>query len=153
MINEDLANYPPQQNYEEIKRDCVFIGSVIKNLYDEKRICIKDTFDSKRYRVSFSNLNLYGITKEIAPEHKKLSVEIKKQKSFDLIGYNLLLNEYNLNCNDCFFNLKPPIYPVDSQYINTYIDNFSYDQFICFNHEVAKFQAFTNCNLFFIINP
>jgi len=151
MLTEELVELPPREVYSEMPKECVFIGAKIKNLYDENRICIQDTYGSNRYRIEKLDQNFLGIVKEIKPEHLNLVNRIKQQKSFDLIGYNLLLNDFKLACNECYFNLQPPIYPVDNHFIRKYISDFDFEKFICFNPEIPKFQAFASLNLLFVV--
>lgn len=151
MLSEELTNYKPKEIYKDLQNDCAFIGVKVKNLYDEERTCIQESFLPERYKIS-NDTHLFGVVKDILPEHKQLSEKIKSQKIFDLIGYNLLLQDYKLTCNECYFNLKPPVYPVDSSYIKKYIPDFNFEEFICFKPEIPKFQTFASLNLFFIIH-
>jgi len=151
MLSDELINYEPREEYKQLDNDCVFIGVKIKNLYDEERTCIQEDFLPSRYK-SINNTNLFGIVKDILPEHKQLIEKIKSQKIFDLIGYNLLLQDYKLTCNECYFNLRPPIYPIDNHFINKYIPEFNFEKFICFKPEIPKFQTFASLNLFFIVH-
>lgn len=149
MLSETLADLPVAEKYEDISSSCVFIGAKIKNRYDEKRICINENYTPKRIKVS-NNTNLFGITLDPIPEHQEMVVKLKAQKIFDLIGYNILLQEYKLSCNDVYYNLLPPLYPIDNIHINKYIKNFNFEDFICFNLDSAKFQSFYSVNVFFI---
>jgi hypothetical protein len=150
MLSEKLIDLPPKEEYEQLPDNCVFIGVKIKNLYDEKRICITDNYAPKRY-ISKNGVMLFGMVKEVLNEHKLLMQNIKQQKIFDLIGYNLLLQDHKLTCNECYFNLNPPLYPVDNVFIKKYINDFDFENFICFNPDIPKFQAFASLNLYFYI--
>jgi len=151
MLSNELVEKQPIQTYSEIPKECIFIGTKIKNLYDEKRLCIQENYAPGRYRLNNIDLNLFGIVKEITDTFGDLVRKIRHQKQFDLIGYNLLLNENNLTCNNCYYNLNPPIYPIDNHHIKKIIPEFDYENFICFNPEIPKFQAFTSLNLFLIV--
>lgn len=150
MLSDNLVDIPPKQEYHDIPEDCIFIGTKIKNLYDEARICIQDGYFPQRYKIDGLDFSLFGITKPVSPEFKSLFRNLKQQKVYDLIGYSMLLQDFNLTCNDCYFNLRPPIYPIDNHHIKKCLPDFDYEQFICFNPEVPKFQAFTSINLFLI---
>lgn len=150
MLSDNLVELPPKEDYSLVDEDCLFIGIKIKNSYDEERICIKDTYSPGRYKVNGADFNLFGIKKNITPEFKKLIDNLKQQKIYDLIGYSIALQEYNLTCNECYFNLRPPLYPVDTHHIKKCLPDFNYEDFICFNPEIPKFQAFSSLNLFFI---
>lgn len=149
MLSETLADQPTIEKYEEIISPCVFIGAKIKNRYDEKRICINDKYAPKRIKIS-DDLKLFGTMLNPISEHQEMVAKLKVQKIFDLIGYNLLLQEYKLSCNDVYYNLLPPLYPVDNVHINKYIKNFNFEDFICFNLDSAKFQSYYSVNVFFI---
>ena len=150
MLSENLYHLPVEKNYAPLPVEKVFVGVKIKNLYDEKRVCIKDAYSPTRYEAA-NNVKLYGVVKDVLQEHKVLLQKIKQQKIFDLIGYNLLLQDYRLTCNDCYFNLNPPLFPIDNHYIKKYIPDFDFENFICFNPEIPKFQAFTSLNIFFTL--
>lgn len=150
MLSDNLAQLPPKKDYKKITKDCLFIGTKIRNLYDEERICIKETFLPERYSVEGLDYKLFGVVKDIPNECKTLLSKIKQNKIYDLIGYSMTLQDFNLTCNESFYNLRPPIYPIDNHHIKKYIDKFNYEDFICFNPEIPKFQAFSSLNLFFI---
>lgn len=149
MLSEDLYHLQPEQSYHDLPTDKLFIGVKIKNLYDEKRICIQDTYKPARYK-STNGIKLYGVIKDILSEHKSLVYKLKRQKIFDLIGYNLILQDYKLSCNECYYNLNPPLYPIDSIVIKKYIPDFNFENFICFNPDIPKFQSFASLNVFFL---
>lgn len=150
MLSDNLVQLPPVEEYSLIQEDCIFIGAKIRNLYDEQRLCIQSNLNPTRHRVQGVAFNLYGIKQSIAPEYQTLVNDLKQQKTYDLIGYSTLLQDHNLTCNDCYFNLKPPLYPIDNHHIRKCLPDFNYEEFICFNPEASKFQAFTSLNLFFI---
>jgi hypothetical protein len=150
MLSEELYNLNPELTYNSLPPEKLFIGVRIKNLYDERRICIQDTQGPSRYECS-NGVKLYGILRDISNDHKSLVYKLKKQKIFDLIGYNLILQDYKLSCNDCYYNLNPPLYPIDNTHIIKYIPEFNFEDFICFNPEIPKFQAFASLNVFFSV--
>jgi hypothetical protein len=150
MLSEKLTEIPPKEEYKEINDDCFFIGAKVKNLYDEQRICIQDNYSPGRYKIKNADYFLFGIKHQIPNEFKLLASRLKQNKIYDLIGYTIALQDFSLTCNDCYFNLRPPLYPVDTHHIKKCLKDFDYENFICFNPEVPKFQAFTSLNLFFI---
>lgn len=151
MISENLAEVPPKDSYEPIMSACLFVGLKIKNLYDEERLCIKDSFSPKRVHVEGCNYRLYGSVLPLKGDFITLSNKIKQQKAYDLIGYNTLLQEHKLSCNECYFNLKPPIYPIDGQHIKKVLPEYNFKDFICFNLKASHFQSYTSTNLFLIL--
>ena len=150
MLSDTLTEVSPQEDYEEITEDCFFIGAKVKNLYDEQRICIQDTYSPGRYKIQGADYFLFGIKQQIPNEFKFLASKLKQYKIYDLIGYSMTLQDFGLTCNDCYFNLRPPVNPVDIHHIKKCLKDFEYENFICFNPEIPKFQAFTSLNLFFI---
>lgn len=152
MISEELYHLQPELTYKDIPlTDGFFVGVKIKNLYDEKRLCLQETYNPDRYKIN-ENIKLYGVFKEILPEHKSLVNNLKKQGIFDLIGYNILLQDYKLSCNECYYNLNPPVYPIDNIHIKKYLPDYEFENFICFNTEIPKFQAFASLSVFFYVN-
>jgi len=149
MLSESLAELPVSEEYEDIKKSCVFVGAKIKNRYDEKRVCINEKYNPKRVKIS-NDIKLFGITLNPISEHQEMVSKLKAQKIFDLIGYNLLLQEYKLSCNEVYYNLLPPLYPIDNIHINKYLKDFNFEDFVCFNMDSAKFQSYYTVNVFFI---
>ena len=72
MLQEDLLEVSPSENYQPISDDCIFVGVKIKNKYDEERLCIKDDYSPERYKIDKLGFKLYGITKEIPNSQKQL---------------------------------------------------------------------------------
>ena len=150
MLSETLVDIDAVEEYENIHSDCIFIGTKIKNRYDEARICINESYNPKRYQLNGLDYKLFGVTLDIPSSQKQLAFQIKHKKISDLLSYNLLLQDYKLSCNNCYFNLYPPLYPLDNHFIKKYIPEFNYEDFICFNPDIPKFQAFSSLNLFLI---
>lgn len=151
MLSENLADLPPKKSYERITSGCLFVGFKIKNLYDEERLCIQESFDPKRIYVEGSSYMLYGTILPLKGDFIPLSNKVKHQRAYDLIGYNMLLQEYKLSCNECYFNLRPPVYPIDNQYIRKILPEYNYKDYICFNLKASKFQSYTSPNLFLLL--
>lgn len=152
MLSEQLIEQQPIEDYIDFPDESLFVGVRIKNLYDEKRLCISADYKPRRFKTLNPDTFLFGTLIETNKDIKSLIHKIKQQKKFDLIGYNLLLQDFKLTCNDCYFNLKPPLYPIDSYQVKRILPDFDYEKFICFNPEIPKFQAFTSLNLFLVVH-
>lgn len=109
-------------SYETPLRPSIFLGFIIKNEYDNKRLKINDEYNPKKFvRIYKQNgeskmLPLYGICLELNDLGKNIANLITEQeKSYDtnLVVYQNLLCEFNLSCNDCYGYFKSGIYPID----------------------------------------
>jgi hypothetical protein len=150
MLSESLTEHMPVLKYEEMPKGHIFFGCRIKNLYDEKRLKINPLFNAKRYSIKEKKLFFYGIILDSSIISKQIMQKINSRKPFDLIGYSSLLESFNLTCENCFFNLQPPIYPFDNIHINKYLTNFKYDNFIQINQKIPAFQQFTSLDMFIV---
>jgi len=125
MIDVSLVDVPVSMDdfsYETPLQPSIFLGFIIKNEYDNKRLKINEDYNPKRFiRIYKENgkskmLPLYGICLELNELGKKVVNLISKQeKSYDinLLVYQNLLNECDLTCNDCYAYFKSGIYPID----------------------------------------
>ena len=150
MLSEELVNLPPQKKYKKITSDNVFIGCKIKNLYDEKRVEINSRYNPDYYEVDNETL-IYGAVYKPTSKHSLLIQNLKNKDTFDVMGYSSLLEKYSLTCDNCFLNLKPPVYPVDMQNVTSYLSEYKYEDFILFKKELPNFQQFISINMFLIL--
>ena len=109
-------------SYETPLRPSIFLGFIIKNEYDNKRLEINDKYGPKKFvRIYKENgeskmLPLYGICLELNELGNNIVDLITAQeKSYDinLVVYQNLISEFNLTCNDCYAYFKSGIYPID----------------------------------------
>ena len=115
-VDGDAFSYPiPLQ-------PSIFLGFIIKNEYDNKRLEINEKYNPKKFFRIYKNNNksnmlpLYGICLELNDLGKNIVELISQQeKSYDinLVVYQNLLSEFNLTCNDCYAYFKSGIYPID----------------------------------------
>ena len=125
MIDISLIETPVSMDgfsYEIPLQPSIFLGFIIKNEYDNKRLKINDDYNPKRFiRIYKQNgeskmLPLYGICIELNELGKNIANLINAQeKSYgiNLVVYQNLLSEFNLTCNDCYAHFKNGIYPID----------------------------------------
>lgn len=149
MLSEELVDLPPKKEYKNFLKDGFFFGFKIKNLYDERRVKINDIYNPGYYKIN--NTNIYGAYISPNSQHITLLKTIKKQKYFDLIGYCNLLEEYNLSCNKNFYDLQPFLYPVDTENIKMYFNDYSYETFIDFQEEIPNFQQFMSTHMLIVL--
>ena len=151
MLDSNLIEYLPKEFYKPIVEDVFFFGYKIKNLYDEKRLCINESFKPERLVVK--NLYYYGIKLSCNNTNiQKLVQEIKQKKPFDYIGYNQLLTKHKLSYDNNVYELKESCYPIDNVHIKNFIPDFDVEKFICINSEIPAFQSFSSLNLCLILN-
>lgn len=103
------------------------LGFQLKNLYDQKRLIIKENYNPKDYIHLVPGETVMpkffrGINIE---PNKKFSYLIKELEALGTFNNNEvnkdfyveLLNEYKLSCNNCFAYLRKGIYPIDSEHL------------------------------------
>lgn len=150
MIKEfSYLEKPPILEYKNVNTPFVFIGCNIKSLYDEERIEIKESFKPKR--LYHCDHYLYG---SIFNPNQKDSMFIKYLNHFQgigLYGYNKILNEFTMTCEENFGFLQDGLYPVDSKYIRNYIPNFSYETFFNEDTQMPLHQRIKSVNMFFLL--
>jgi hypothetical protein len=166
MIDIELVNNPVNtSNFDIIDTNqypILFLGFMIKNEYDNKRIQLNE---------KYSPINLLHISKDkktvVAMKGVKLTPNqniknilnaIKKQESLlmNLITYENLLNQYNLFCKETYSYFSPGMYPVDFENLKSVCDDsFNQDKKI-FQHllgleeKVFDFQKFSSLKLFIL---
>ena len=150
MISDEYFHLEPLEKYENFITSCIFIGTRIKNRYDEKRIEIDPLYQPRRCKIKENSELFYGSA--ITPPEKYCSLlsKIKERKPFDFIGYSNLLNEYSLTCNQEFYKLNNFFYPIDYEHIKKIKPDFNYSSYLCLNDGSANFQSFAQPELFII---
>lgn len=121
-LDIDSFSYLSDQDYP-----FVLLGFQLKNLYDQKRLIIKSSYNPvdvihfvpgesvmpKFFRGIKINLNSsynYFLKKIEA-------LNLQKNNSIDKNYYCELLKEYKLSCNNCYAFLRKGIYPIDSEHL------------------------------------
>lgn len=156
LLDVKYTEEAPGLDYKPIINDCIFIGTDIKNKYDEKRICLKTVNEHSPERFVFKSyynsdpLFLYGFCFDPKQRDRFLITELKKLNTTDSISYNNLLFLYGYTCTDNFLKINKNIFPVDPNNIQRYIPDYKYEDLICFNEEIAEFQGFTSINMYFL---
>lgn len=149
MIKEfGYLDEPPILEYKGIHKDYVFVGCMIKSLYDEGRIEIKNNLNPKR--IYHCDRNLYGILLEPDKKDQTFLNYLKHFKTIDLYSYNKILNEYSMTCDENFGYLEKGLYPIDSKHIEKYIPNFKYDYLFDDNTEIPNYQRIKSVNMLFL---
>jgi hypothetical protein len=138
----------PLMVYEKINQPFIFIGCVLKNLYDEERIKIKDEFNPKR--ILHCNRFLYGTLIDIDLKAQNILNEIQKFKSIDLFTYNKIISLHDLSCNENFIYFEDKMYPLDSKHIFNYLKKFKYSDFFEEIPEKPTYQQIKSINVFIL---
>lgn len=149
MLSIDFVTQEPVELYSPIQENVVFVGYEIKNLYDEKRLCISASMSPQRRQIN--DLKLFGVfctPNEIISE---LFDKIHKSKNTTLDSYKNLIAHYNLTLNQCYLKLHPPLYPVDYIHVNRFIKDFKYEQFLCKDAELPNFQVVSASHVYMIV--
>ena len=125
MIDVSLVESPVDGeafSYKTPLEPSIFLGFIIKNEYDHKRLEINEKYNPKKFfRVYKSNnkgnmLPLYGIClkpNNLGDDIIKAISNQEKSYDINLVVYQNLLSEFNLTCNDCYAYFKSGIYPID----------------------------------------
>lgn len=151
---------------------CLFLGLIIKNEYDNQRLKLNKEFNPQKRLLVFKKLKdfssteekyeimpLYGLFLPLNELGTSLCKTLRDQdniKSINKGSYELILNEFNVTCNDSFLHLNKKIYPVDLKYFKTltnyYADkekeiNILYGHLLCLEKEKFDFQQFGSFKL------
>jgi hypothetical protein len=152
MRNDDFYDFEkePNQKYEIINEFKIFFGCVIKSLYDEKRIKIKEEHDPKRIKID--NRFLYGSIFDLNKKYKKVLESIGFYKNIDLLTYDKILKENNLSCEDNFSYFSEKIYPIDPHNVHDFIKNYKYEFYFEENIQLPMYERIKAINMF-IVKP
>jgi hypothetical protein len=163
MIDIDLINKPANSetfNFLDPKDyPFLFLGFIIKNEYDNRRIKISDTYTPVNFyhpskdRQALTllkgiklipNSNVIGLIKSITNQEKV---------GINLTTYQNLLNQYGFACKETYSLFDKGFYPIDFNNLKTVCDNsFNTDKKI-FQHllnldeKVFDFQKFSSLKL------
>tara|TARA_R110000787_G_scaffold40970_2_gene101367 strand:+ start:1020 stop:1529 length:510 start_codon:yes stop_codon:yes gene_type:complete len=125
MIDVSLVESPVNGegfSYETPLEPSIFLGFIIKNEYDNKRLDINEKYNPKKFfRLYKSNsksnmLPLYGVClkpNELGEKIIRLVSDQEKSYDINLVVYQNLLSEFDITCNDCYAYFKSGIYPID----------------------------------------
>lgn len=158
LLSIDLSQDPVQEEYQPLTKGYVFIGAIIKHLYDEKRIRLNIIPEQAPSRFLYKNpnvdhtTNLYGFIFPPKGEDHYLATKLKSlTKQVDVLSYNKVLQDYNYSCENNFLLLNKGIFPVDSHHIPKYIPQYSFSNIFSFSEEIPIFQQFTTIHMLFLI--
>ena len=115
------------------KLPTLFLGFVIKNEYDNKRLTISEKYNPVKQLFLFersdemvSLLPLYGTYFKLNSIGKKLASVLLDEdlnRNMDLKSYQNILYEYNVTCNDYYSYLNKRIYPIDFNCLDMITDD------------------------------
>lgn len=150
LIDHNLAEVSPVESYTKVMCDSIFIGSIIRHQYDERRIHLNSFKQNEPQRLLFCSNNtniqtyLYGYHLKPRGVDSFLLSKLKKYTALDTVSYNNILQEFNYTFTESTPKLGCGIYPIDSVHIKKYIPEYSYQAVIKFDEDLPNFQQFTN---------
>jgi|TARA_A100000172_G_scaffold58564_1_gene38233 hypothetical protein len=125
MIDISLVEQPVNIDNFESKlpfRPSLFLGFILKNEYDNKRLKIKENYNPKKFvyiceeEKKLDIIPLYGILLKLNGQGVDLTNLIQRQikaNNINLVVYENLLSQYNLKCDDCYGYFRKGVYPID----------------------------------------
>lgn len=126
MIDVSLIEKPVNgQDFDllfEYDKPCLFIGHILKNEYDNRRLELNSDYNPVKFFTTYLEsgewklLPLYGILRDLNSEGKQLAKLINEQESrasMNVIIYENLINQFNVTCNDCYGYYRNNVYPID----------------------------------------
>jgi hypothetical protein len=110
---------------------CIFFGFVIKNEYDNKRLCIQPKYAPKKIIHKYKDadgvvhmLPLYGCILPVSGQYKQLStILIQQQADITISTYKNILEQFDLSCDDCYLHYAVGTYPVDLAHFKRLTNN------------------------------
>lgn len=155
LLKSEYTEYEPEQEYVPISEDCVFYGCCINNLYDEKRIKLKEIDDLKPKRLSYKNkkvntrdLLFYGYTFSPKGEDRLLINKLKNFNNIDYTTFCNIIEKLGYNSGENYIKLKYNVFPLDNVHIERYIKSDTYRSVQLFDSETPMFQQITSTNTF-----
>ena len=131
MIDIGLIDEPvcsKEYRLKHIDNPALFLGFIIKNSYDNKRLIIDESFQPEKFSVAYNKnqkinvLPLYGVIVSLNELSEKLISIITNQEkywgSLNLQSYIKILNEFNLSCSDCYGYFYKNVYPIDNKHFD-----------------------------------
>ena len=135
MIDIALIDEPvnlKEYKVENIEKPTLFLGFIVKNEYDNKRLLIDKKYNPKKFSLPYKNgkhinlLPLYGIIVKVNNIADQLGTLLSRQERYEntlnLMAYQNILTEYNLSCNDSYAYFYKNIYPIDNRYFDMLTD-------------------------------
>ena len=148
-------------------RPVLFLGFVMKNEYDNLRIKLNEKYNPKKFITFITDskgvptgmIPFYGITLTPNNNIKKLMQTLKSQEKqglMNLVVYENLISQFNLQCKETYGYYQQGVYPIDFTNLKSICDDtFNSDKKI-FQHlldideKVFDFQRFASLKLFIL---
>jgi len=157
LLDVELVNEPLEIDSFSYLSDSeypvIMLGFQLKNLYDQKRLLIKDKYDVQDIihfipRETMLPKFFRGIKLTIKPSIVSLIAMLENlglsDREISLPTYRNILDKYKLSCNNCYAFLQKGIYPIDSECINSFASNyFNLEEIYSMidNKKIQTFQA------------
>lgn len=147
------------EKFEKVTYPTFFFGFMIRNLYDQKRLKIKEQFNPKylvhKYGTKQDEIMfLYGLTSKVPNDILPDIYPLQNNPNVNHEQYEAILNRMDLECSDCYLFLNKNLYPVNTFYahrfftkqnfknLSTYADILDRNPELPLHHTIAAFQLF-----------
>ena len=151
------------EKFEKITYPTFFFGFIIRNLYDQKRLKIKQEFSPKYLVHKYGSkkdeiLFLYGLTSKVPSDLVSNIYPLQNNPNVNHEQYEAILNRMDVECSDCYLFLNKNLYPINTFYahrfftkqnfknLSTYADILDRDPELPLHHTIASFQLFLLTN-------
>lgn len=153
ILSYELAEQVPLLDYGRIDTSLlpqVFVGYIINNQYDEKRLTINNA-DRHLFQTVNKDYYLYGTFKKPSRNNNFIN-ELQLNPSKSLDEYTKLLTLNDLSCFDCFLHFSPGLYPIDLIHKDLFFKDLDLNTLLSKNKSIASFQQAGNIYLLALIN-
>jgi len=160
MIDIELTVKPVEiDDYKALDRNCfpiLFLGFIIKNEYDNKRIILNKTFNP--VKILHKQKAFKGIILTANSNVASLINTIRKQEKIHITLplYENILTQYGFTCRETYGSFSENIYPIDFDNLKKVSDDtFNTDKkifqhLLCLDEKVFDFQKFAALKLFIL---
>jgi hypothetical protein len=155
LLESKYEEYSSECEYIAVNEDCLFYGCCINNLYDEKRISLREIQGILPKRVIYKNKNIntkplyfYGYTFTPKGEDRLLINKLKNFNNIDYTTFCNIIEKLGYSPGENYIKLKYNIYPLDNVHIERYITEKDSKTVRIYNEELPLFQQITSLNTF-----
>lgn len=131
------------EKFEKITYPTFFFGFNIRNLYDQKRLKIKDEFNPKYIVHKYGSrledmLFLYGITSPVSNEVMPYVLPLQANPNVNQEQYEAVLAPMEVECSDCYLFLSKNVYPINTFYSHLFFKNKSFKDLTSYNQMLER---------------
>lgn len=164
ILNFNQTEKPAEfEKFKEINYPTFFFGFIIRNEYDQKRLKIKEEYNPKyifhRYGKNNNEMMfLYGLTENVSQETMPSIYPLRENSSLNKEQYEAVLNQLDVECNDCYLFLNKNLYPINCFYAHRFFntkqfrDLRSFSDMLERNPDLAPYHSISSFHLFLLTN-